>query len=167
MGDAMAHIQISTETIYDSAQRMRRLAHELLELVRLRDQVRRAEERQKARGKFGPRGRRKRVRHALKTRYRLFRANSSESLLATIAKCLDRELQWPPALDLGVVDAGHQGASFAAWPATLSLRLSTALICSPPCNPAGHRTTTHFRNDAAASLSLGRSHQTHHQRSLL
>ena len=34
---------ISTETIYDSAQRIRRLAHELLELVRLRDEVRRAE----------------------------------------------------------------------------------------------------------------------------
>ena len=93
MGDAMAHIQISTETIYDSAQRMRRLAHELLELVRLRDKVRRAEERQKARGKFGPRDRRKRIRHALKIRYRLFRANSSESLLATTAKCLHRELQ--------------------------------------------------------------------------
>jgi hypothetical protein len=43
MGDAMAHIQISTETIYDSAQRIRRLAHELLELVRLRDEVRRAD----------------------------------------------------------------------------------------------------------------------------
>src|SRR5207244_13603398 len=26
---------------------------------------------------------------------------------------------------------------------------------------------THFRTDAAASLPLGRSHQTHHQRSLL
>lgn len=71
MGDAMAHIQISTETIYDSAQRMRRLAHELLELVRLRDKVRRAEARQRARGKFGPRDRRKRVRHVLKIRYRL------------------------------------------------------------------------------------------------
>src|SRR3989442_7272078 len=31
-GDAMAHIQISTEMIYDSTQRLRRLAHELLEL---------------------------------------------------------------------------------------------------------------------------------------
>jgi hypothetical protein len=99
MGDAMAHIQISTETIYDSAQRIRRLAHELLELVHLRDKVRRAEETQKARGKFGPRDRRKRVRHAFKIHYRLFRANSSESLLATTAKCLHRELQWPPALD--------------------------------------------------------------------
>jgi hypothetical protein len=99
MGDAMAHIQIFTETIYDSAQRIRKLAHELLELVLLRDKVRRAEERQKARGKFGPRDRRKRVRHALKIRYRLFRANSSESLLATTAKRLHRELQWPPALD--------------------------------------------------------------------
>jgi len=68
-GDAMAHIQISTETIYDSAQRMRRLAHGLLELVRLRDKVQRAEERQQARGKFGPRDRRKRVPHALKIRY--------------------------------------------------------------------------------------------------
>jgi hypothetical protein len=46
----MAHMQISTETIYDSAQRIRSLAHELLELVRLRDKVRRAEARQKARG---------------------------------------------------------------------------------------------------------------------
>jgi hypothetical protein len=100
MGDAMAHIEISTETIYDSAQSMRRLAHELLELVRLRDKVRRAEARQKARGKFGPRDQRKRVRHVLKIRYRLFRANSSESLLATTAKCLHRELQWLPALDL-------------------------------------------------------------------
>jgi hypothetical protein len=99
MGDAMAHMQISAETIYDSAQRIRRLAHEFLELVRLRDKVRRAEARQKARGKFGPRDRRKRVRHALKIRCRLFRANSSESLLATTAKCLHRELQWPPALD--------------------------------------------------------------------
>ena len=60
MGDAMAHMQISAETIYDSAQRIRRLAHEFLELVRLRDKVRRAEARQKARGKFGPRDRRKR-----------------------------------------------------------------------------------------------------------
>jgi hypothetical protein len=128
----MAHMQISTETIYDSAQKIRRLAHELLELARLRDKVRRAEARQKARGKFGPRDRRKRVRHALKIRYRLFRTNSSESLLATTAKCLHPELQSPPALDLGVVDAGHQGASFTAWPATVSLRLSTALICSPP-----------------------------------
>jgi hypothetical protein len=68
MGDAMAHMQISTETIYDSAQRIRRLAHELLELVRLRDKVRRAEARQKARGKFGPRDLRKRDRHALKIR---------------------------------------------------------------------------------------------------
>ena len=55
MGDAMAHIQISTETIYDPAQRIRRLAHELLELVRFRDKVRRAAASQKARGKFGPR----------------------------------------------------------------------------------------------------------------
>ena len=46
----MAHMQISAETIYDSAQRIRRLAHELLELVCLRDKVRRAEARQKARG---------------------------------------------------------------------------------------------------------------------
>jgi len=99
MGDAMAHMQISAESIYDSAQRIRRLSHEFLELVRLRDKVRRAEARQKARGKFGPRDRRKRVRHALKIRYRLFRANSSESLLATTAKRLHRELQWPPALD--------------------------------------------------------------------
>jgi predicted ATP-grasp superfamily ATP-dependent carboligase len=36
MGDAMAHIQISTETIYDSAQRIRRLAHELLEQLGMR-----------------------------------------------------------------------------------------------------------------------------------
>jgi hypothetical protein len=98
MGDAMAHMQISTETIYDSAQTIRRLAHELLELIRLRDKVRRAEARQKARGKFGPRDRRKRVRHALKTRDRLFRANSSESLLATTGgefRCLasDRLLE--------------------------------------------------------------------------
>jgi hypothetical protein len=92
----MAHMQISAEAIYDSAQRIR---SELLELVRLRDKVRRAEVRQKARGKFGPRDRRKRVRHVLKIRYRLFRANSSESLLATTAKCLHRELQWPPAMD--------------------------------------------------------------------
>jgi hypothetical protein len=49
----VAHMQISAETIYDSAQNNRRLAHELLELVRLRDKVRRAEARQKARGKFG------------------------------------------------------------------------------------------------------------------
>jgi hypothetical protein len=70
MGDAVAHMQISAETICDSAQRIRRLAHELLELVRLRDKVRRAEARQKARGKFGPRDRRKRVRHVLKIRYR-------------------------------------------------------------------------------------------------
>jgi hypothetical protein len=77
----VAHMQISAETIYDSAQNNRRLAHELLELVRLRDKVRRAEARQKARGKFGPRDRRKRVRHALEIRCRLFRANSSESLL--------------------------------------------------------------------------------------
>ncbi len=81
----MAHMQISAETIYGSAQRIRRLAHELLELVRLRDKVRRAEARQKARGKFGPRDRRKRVRHALKIHYRLFRATllaSDESLQA-------------------------------------------------------------------------------------
>jgi len=95
----MAHIQISTEMIYDSTQRLRRLAHELLELVRLRDKLRTAEARQKARGKFGPHDRPKRVRHALKIRHRLFRANSSESLLASTAKCLHRELQWPPALD--------------------------------------------------------------------
>jgi hypothetical protein len=80
MGDAMAHMQTSAETNYDSAQRIRRLAHEFLELVRLRDKVRRAEARQKARGKFGPRDLRKRIRHALKIRCRLFRANSSESL---------------------------------------------------------------------------------------
>jgi hypothetical protein len=43
----MAHMQISAEAIYDSAQRIR---SELLELVRLRDKVRRAEARQKARG---------------------------------------------------------------------------------------------------------------------
>jgi hypothetical protein len=113
MGDAMAHMQISTETVYDSAQRIRRLAHELLELARLRDKVRRAEARQKARGKFSRRDRRKRVRHALKIRYRLFRANSSESLLATTAKCLHRELQWPPALDLGVVDVGHTNVLYS------------------------------------------------------
>jgi hypothetical protein len=85
MEDAMAHIQISAETIYDSAQRIRRLAHEFLELVRLRDKVRRAEARQEARGKFGPRDRRKRVRHVLKIRCRLFRATllaSNESLQA-------------------------------------------------------------------------------------
>jgi hypothetical protein len=85
MGDAMAHIQISAETIYDSAQRIRRLAHEFLELVRLRDKVRRAEARQEARGKFDPRDRRKRVRHELKIRCRLFRATllaSDESLQA-------------------------------------------------------------------------------------
>jgi hypothetical protein len=52
MGDAMARMQISAEAIYDSAQRIR---SELLELVRLRDKVRRAEVRQKVRGKFGPR----------------------------------------------------------------------------------------------------------------
>ena len=46
MGDAMAHMQISAEAIYDSAQRIR---SDLLELVRLRDKVRRAEVRQKAR----------------------------------------------------------------------------------------------------------------------
>jgi len=51
MGDARAHMQISAEAIYDSAQRIR---SDLLELVRLRDKVRRAEVRQKARGKFGP-----------------------------------------------------------------------------------------------------------------
>jgi hypothetical protein len=112
--------------IYDSAQRIRRLAHESLELVRLRDKVRRAEARQKAREKFGPRDRRKRVRHVLKIRYLLFRANSSESLLATTAKCHHRELQWPPALDCRRCRA--PGASFAAWPAIVSLRLSTALI---------------------------------------
>jgi hypothetical protein len=78
----VARMQISAATIYDSAQRIRRLAHELLELVRLRDKVRRAEERQKAHGKFGPCDRRKRARHALKIRYRLFRANNSESPLA-------------------------------------------------------------------------------------
>jgi len=72
-GDAMAQMQISAETIYDSAQRIRRLDHEFLELVSLRDKVRRAEARQKARGKFDPRDRRKRVRHVLKIRYRLFR----------------------------------------------------------------------------------------------
>jgi hypothetical protein len=63
----MAHMQISTETIYDSAQRIRRLAHELLELVRFRDKVRRAAASQKARGKFGPRDRRKRVRHGMRS----------------------------------------------------------------------------------------------------
>jgi hypothetical protein len=85
MGDVMAHIQIFAETIYDSAQGIRRLAHEFLELVRVRDKVRRAEARQEARGKFGPRDRRKRVRHVLKIRCRLFRATllaSNESLQA-------------------------------------------------------------------------------------
>jgi hypothetical protein len=53
----VAHMQITAETICDSAQRNRRLAHELLDLVRLREQVRRAEARQKARGKFCPRDR--------------------------------------------------------------------------------------------------------------
>jgi hypothetical protein len=95
----MAHMQISAETICDSASSIRRPAHEFLELVRLRDKVRRAEARQKARGKFRPRDRRKRVRHVSKIRYNLFRANSSEALLATTAKCLQRELQWPPAPD--------------------------------------------------------------------
>jgi len=47
----MAHTQISAEAIYDSAQRIR---SELSELVRLRDKVRRAEAKRKAR-KFGPR----------------------------------------------------------------------------------------------------------------
>jgi hypothetical protein len=66
----VAHMQITAETIYDSARRNRRLAHEL---YLVRDKVRRAEARQKARGKFGPRDRRNRVRHALKIRCRLFR----------------------------------------------------------------------------------------------
>jgi hypothetical protein len=52
MGDTMAHMQISAEAIYESAQRIR---SESLELLRLREKVRRAEARQKARGKFGPR----------------------------------------------------------------------------------------------------------------
>jgi hypothetical protein len=81
----MAQMQISTETIYDSAQRIRRLAREFLELARLRDKVRRAEARQEARGKFGPRDRRKRVHHVLKIRCRLLRATllaSDESLQA-------------------------------------------------------------------------------------
>jgi hypothetical protein len=61
----VAHMQIFAETIYDSAQRNPRLAQELLYIVRLRDKVRRAEARQKARGKFGLRDRRKRIENPL------------------------------------------------------------------------------------------------------
>jgi hypothetical protein len=116
----VAHMQITAETIYDSAQRNRRLAHELLYLVRLRDKVRRAEARQKARGKFGPRDRRKRVRHALKIRWRLFRANSSKSLLppqqSAFIESFNGRLRW-----IEVSSMPGTRASFAAWPATVLL----------------------------------------------
>jgi hypothetical protein len=113
----VAHMQITADTIYDSAQRNRRLAQELLYLIRLRDKVQRAEARQKARGKFGPRDRRKR---ALKIRCRLFRGNSSESLLPpqqnAFIESFNGRLRW-----IEVSSMPGTGASFAAWPATVLL----------------------------------------------
>jgi hypothetical protein len=115
----VAHMKITADTIYESAQRNRGLAHELLYLIRLRDKVQRAEAR-KARGKFGPRDRRKRVRHALKIRCRLFRGNSSESLLPpqqnAFIESFNGRLRW-----IEVSSMPGTGASFAAWPATVLL----------------------------------------------
>jgi hypothetical protein len=119
MRDTVAHTQITAETIYDSAQRNRRLAHELLYLVRLRDEVRRAEASQKARAKFGPRDRRKRVRHALKIRCRLFRSNSSESRLPQQNAFIESFNGRLGRIEVSSIPGTR--ASFAAWPTRVLL----------------------------------------------
>jgi len=143
----MAHMQISAGTIYDSAQRIRRLAHEFLELVRLRDEVRRAEARQKARGKFDPRDRRKRVRHVLKIRYRLFRPIVPNRCWPpqqnAFIESLSGRLRW---IEVSSMPGTRSEFRCLASDRLLETFDGSHLLSALACNPAGHRTTTQFSN---------------------